>query len=151
MPADIEAFPPGVEYSPKADLRGDVYRPLPKIATGTVDPVVMTDDVPTSYNQTVLDDLNTALASNNAEKVADCFYPEQSNVVAAALLQVKSLRRIDGEIKLAGDPHFVAMSSVTDEKLFSYPSRDLNESKTIKTDEFLVGGGSSGRDTPNED
>ncbi|KAK2611141.1 hypothetical protein N8I77_004516 [Diaporthe amygdali] len=122
MPADIEAFPPDVEHPPKADLRGDVYRLLPKIAPGTVDPAVMTGDRPASYTQTVLDGLNTALASNDAEKIW---------VLSTWVNQI------------AEQPE--------DEKLLSYPGRDLDESKTIKTDVLIVGGGSSGRDTPNKD
>lgn len=125
-----EAFPPGAEYPPRADLRKDVYRPLPKIAPGTVDPAGMTGDVPLTQTQEVLDVLNAALASNDAEKVAGCFFPEQAfwrdivaltshlrtfiqpGVVAAALLQLKGLRGIEGGIKISGDPHFVVMSPV---------------------------------------
>lgn len=114
MPVDSDAFPPGVEYPPRFDLRKDVYRPLPKIAPGTVDPAALSGDVPKARAQALLDTLNAALASNDAEKVAGCFYPEQAfwrdiialtshlrtfampRVIAAALLRLKSLRGIEG-------------------------------------------------------
>lgn len=138
-----EAFPPGAEYPPRADLRKDVYRPLPKIAPGTVDPAGMTGDVPLTQTQEVLDVLNAALASNDAEKVAGCFFPEQAfwrdivaltshlrtfiqpGVVAAALLQLKGLRGIEGGIKISGDPHFVVMSPVMVSDKMAYPESPL--------------------------
>lgn len=130
MSVDTKAFPPGAEYPPRADLRKDVYRPLPKIAPGIVDPAAMAGDASTNHAQAVLDALNAALASNDANKVADCFYPEQAfwrdivaftshlrtfiqpDVVANALLQMKSLRGIEGGIGIKGDPHFVVMNPV---------------------------------------
>lgn len=130
MSTRLDDFPPGEEYPPRADLRKDVYRPLPKIAPGTVDPAALTGDVPANYAQALLSDVNAALASSDAEKLADCFYPEQAfwrdivaltshlrsfakpNVVAAALLGLKPLRGIEGKIELAGDPHFAVMSPV---------------------------------------
>lgn len=127
--ARLDNFPPGEEYPPRADLRKDVYRRLLKIDPGTIDPAAMTGDVPAIYAQTVLRAVNAALASSDAEKLAECFYPEQAfwrdivaltshlrsftkpNVVAAALLQLKSLR-VMGKIELAGNPHFAVMSPV---------------------------------------
>lgn len=129
---------PGMEYPPKADLRKDVYRPLPKVAPGTIDPAAMTGDSPATHAQAALAAFNTALASNDAEKLADCFYPEQAfwrdivaltshlrtlmqpNVIAAALLRLKSLRGVEGEIELAGDPHFAIMSPVMVSRVESY-------------------------------
>jgi len=128
MSVDPEAFPPGAEYPPRADLRKDVYKPLPKIVPGTIDAAAMMGDLPDTHAQAVLDTLNAALSSNDAEKVSGCFYPEQAfwrdivaltshlrtfiqpDVIAAALLQMKSFRGIDGEIKISGDPHFVVMN-----------------------------------------
>lgn len=130
MSVDAKAFPPGVEYPPRADLRKDVYRPLPKIAPGIVDPAAVAGDAPSDRAQAVLDVLSAALASNDANKVAGCFYPEQAfwrdivaftghlrtfiqpHAVATALLQMKSLRGIEDGIRISGDPHFVVMSPV---------------------------------------
>lgn len=78
MPAVLENVPPGVQYPPKADLRKNIYRPLPKIASGTIDPTTMTSDVSTAHAKAALDALNAALASGDAEKVSDSFYPEQA-------------------------------------------------------------------------
>lgn len=129
MPALVsEAIQPGVEYPEKVDLRKDVYKPLPKVAPGTVDPAAMDGGAPGTAAQAVLDALNAALASNDTKQVADCFYPEQAywrdivaltshlrtfsqpQVVAAALLGTKSLRGIEGGLEMSGDPHFAVMS-----------------------------------------
>lgn len=121
-------IPPGVEWPPKFDLRKDIYEPLPKIAPGTVDPATMAGDAPTIQAQAALDAVNAALASNDEEKLAECFFTEQAfwrdivaftahlrtfmqaEVVAAALLRMKGLRELDGRIELEGEPHFVVMS-----------------------------------------
>jgi hypothetical protein len=120
----------GAEYPLKADLRKDVSKPLPKVVPGTVDPASMTGDVPTIHAKAVLDTFNVALASNDAEKLASCFYAEQAywrdivaftshlrtlqkpQVVAAALLQTIALRGLASDIELAGDARFVVMSPV---------------------------------------
>lgn len=130
MPTVLEDVPPGVEYPPRADLRKDIYRPLPKIVPGTIDPAAMTSGMSAAYAKAALDALNAALASGDAARLAGCFYPEQAfwrdivaltshlrtfiqpRVVAAALLKLKSLREIEGEIELTGDPHFAVMSPV---------------------------------------
>jgi hypothetical protein len=130
MSVDPEAFPPGTEYPPRADLRKDIYKLLPKIVPGTIDPAAMMGDLPATHTQAVLDTLNAALSSNDADKLSGCFFPEQAfwrdivaltsslrtfiqpDVVAAALLQMKSLQGMDGEIKISGGPHFVVMNSV---------------------------------------
>lgn len=130
MPLHPEVVPPGVEYPEKVDLRKDVYKPLPKVTPGTVDPAAMADGVSRTEAQAVLDALNTALANNDAEKVADCFYPEQTfwrdivaftshlrtfsepQIVAAALLGMKSLRGIEGKLEISGEPHFTVISPV---------------------------------------
>lgn len=116
MSTRLDQFPPGVEYPPKADLRRDLYRPLPKIPPGTVDPAEMAGDVPLAQAQAVVDALNAALSSNDADELADCFYPDQafwrdivaltshlrtliqSTAIADALLHLNSLRVIEGAI-----------------------------------------------------
>jgi hypothetical protein len=104
---------------------------LPIVAPGTVDPASMTGaDNVASQASAVLDALNAALAADDAEKLASCFYQEQAfwrdivaltshlrtfampSVIAAAFLRMRALRRIEDKIELAGDPHFSVMSPV---------------------------------------
>ncbi|KAF2871931.1 hypothetical protein BDV95DRAFT_606500 [Massariosphaeria phaeospora] len=118
------------EYPRKADLRNEVSRPLPKVTPGTIDPATMTGDAPITQARAVLDALNSAIASNDAEKLAECFYAEQAywrdivaltshlrtltmpGVIAAALLHLISLRGLEGRIELVGDAHFAVVSPV---------------------------------------
>jgi hypothetical protein len=90
----------------------------------------MVGDAPAAQARTVLDTFNAALASNDAEKLASCFYEEQAywrdivaltshlrtierpRVVAAALLKMIALRGLTGEFELAGDPYFAVISPV---------------------------------------
>ncbi|KAF2823555.1 FAD/NAD(P)-binding domain-containing protein [Ophiobolus disseminans] len=118
------------EYPPKADLRKDVSKPLPKVAPGTIDPASMAGDAPIAEAKTVLRSFNEALASNDAAALANCLYDEQAywrdfgaltshlrtfkapRVVAAALLDTIALRGLEGDIELAGDAHFAVLSPV---------------------------------------
>ncbi|KAL9619563.1 MAG: hypothetical protein Q9160_005839 [Pyrenula sp. 1 TL-2023] len=118
------------EYPRKADLRKDVSKPLPKIAPWTIDPASMDGDVSNTQAKTALDAFNAALASNDAEALANCFYTEQAywrdivaltghlrtlampRVVATAMLQMAALRKIVGKLEVAGDAHFTVMSPV---------------------------------------
>lgn len=122
MSTHLDQLPPGIEYPPKADLRRDVYRPLPKIPPGTVNPANVAGDVPLARAQAVVNALNAALSSNNADDLADCFYPDQAfwrdivaltshlrtliqpKAIAGALLQLNSLRVIEGAIEISGEP-----------------------------------------------
>ncbi|KAF2962717.1 hypothetical protein GQX73_g10854 [Xylaria multiplex] len=124
-------FPVGVEYPPKADLRKDVHKSFPTIAPGAIDPASMIDGKPAIQAQVVLDALNEALISNDTKKLAGLFYAEQAfwkdiaaltshlrtftkpDVIAAALVQLKAARQIEGTIKLARDPQFVVLSPET--------------------------------------
>lgn len=130
MPIVSKAVPPGAEYPPKADLRRDVYKPLPKVTPGTVDPAEMVGDVPVARAQAALTALNAALLSNDAEKLADCFFQDQAfwrdivaltshlrtffqpKAIADALLHTNSLLRIEGPLEITGEPHFAVMSPV---------------------------------------
>lgn len=125
MSANFDQFPPGVEYPPKADLRKDVYRALPKTPPGTVNPAEMAGDAPLAQAQAVVDALNEALATNNTHDLAECFYPDQafwrdivaltshsrtfiqSKAIADALLHLNSLRVIQGAVEINSEPHFV--------------------------------------------
>ncbi|KAI9712011.1 MAG: hypothetical protein M1820_001719 [Bogoriella megaspora] len=120
----------GAEYPRKANLREDVSRPLPKVVPGTVDPASMSGGAATVQVRAVLEEFNAALATNDVEKLAGCFYIEQafwrdmvaltshlrtfttSRVVAAALLQTTVLRNLSDRIRLAGDAHFVVINPV---------------------------------------
>ncbi|TGJ78431.1 hypothetical protein E0Z10_g10326 [Xylaria hypoxylon] len=129
--ADYAAFPPGVEYPSKADLRKDVHKSLPTITPGAIDPASIAGDMPAVQAKAALDAVNAALASNDAKKLASLFYAEQAfwkdiaaltnhlrtfttpSVVAAALLQMKVARQIEGNVELARDPDFVVLSPAT--------------------------------------
>lgn len=78
MSVRLDDFPPGEEYPPRADLRKDVYSPLPKIVPSTIDPAAIMGDVPAIYARALLRDGNAALASSDAEKLAECFYLEHA-------------------------------------------------------------------------
>ncbi|KAI1409052.1 hypothetical protein F5Y13DRAFT_171064 [Hypoxylon sp. FL1857] len=128
--ANSGEIPPGVEWPRKADLRKDIYKPLPKVTPGTVDPSVMTGDVPTTRARAVVDAFSDALLSNDAEKLAGCFFPEQAfwrdivaltshlrsismpKAVAAALIHTKNSQGIADKVKLAGEAHFVVINPV---------------------------------------
>lgn len=128
--ADHETVLPGVEYPPRADLRRDIYRPLPVVAPGTVDADVLSADTirQKEIAQTVIDRLNAALDNNDALALADCFHEGQAfwrdivaltchlrtfsmpKVVAAALLHMKAQRGIEGHLKINGAPHFAVVN-----------------------------------------
>ncbi|KAI0010778.1 hypothetical protein F4779DRAFT_576077 [Xylariaceae sp. FL0662B] len=126
---DSEVTLPG-EYPPKADLRKDVYRPLPKIAPGTVDPSTMVGDTPTTEAKSAVDAFNAALLRNDAEKLASCFYSEQAfwrdivaltshlrtfsmpSIIAAALLRMNKLRGVAGNVQFTGEAHFSVINPV---------------------------------------
>ncbi|KAK9782254.1 putative FAD/NAD(P)-binding domain-containing protein [Seiridium cardinale] len=121
------SVPPGVEYPPKADLRKDVYRALPRIVPGTVNPAAMSSEAASSQAQVVLDAFNAALGHNDVDMLASCFYAEQAfwrdivaltghlrsfakpKVVAAALLHTIGLRGIAGTVEFSGNAHFAVM------------------------------------------
>lgn len=90
----------------------------------------MTGDIATAQVQTVLDAFNAALASNNAEGLAKCFYAEQafwrdivaltshlrtiakSDIIASALLERHAVQQISGKVELEKDAQFSVMSPV---------------------------------------
>lgn len=128
MSVNFDHLPPGVEYPPRADLRREVYRPLPKIPPGTVNPAEITEDVPLAQAQLAVNALNAALNSNNTGDLAKCFYPDQAfwrdivaltshlrtliqpKAIADALLHLNSLRMTEGGVEISGKPHFVVMN-----------------------------------------
>jgi len=90
----------------------------------------MTDDVTKTQVSTILATFNAAIASNDVENLASCFYAEQAYwrdtvaltshlrtfenpyVVAAALLEMVGLRGLVGGLELVGEAHFAVMSPV---------------------------------------
>jgi hypothetical protein len=121
-----EEILPGAEYPPRADLRREIYQPLPKVAPGTIDPASITGDVATDVVKAAVAALNAALLSKDAEKLADCFSEEQAfwrdnlaltahlrtfrhnRVISEALLLMDSLRTISGGFEVSGEPRFIA-------------------------------------------
>ncbi|KAF2445316.1 FAD/NAD(P)-binding domain-containing protein [Karstenula rhodostoma CBS 690.94] len=134
--------PLNTEYPPKADLR-NVSRPLPKVPPGTVNPASMDSSVIMMCAKSAVDVFNTALSSNDVDKLSACFYEQtywrdiaaltshlrtiySSRVVASALLQTIILRGLEGKFELANDPSFAVMGpfmvlSTWVEDLIQYP------------------------------
>jgi hypothetical protein len=90
----------------------------------------MTGNAPTIQAKDVLATFNAALASNDAGRLASCFYPDQAywrdivaltshlrtlerpQVIATALLELIALRGLAGDIELTREVHFAVMSPV---------------------------------------
>ncbi|KAI1661103.1 hypothetical protein F4813DRAFT_399170 [Daldinia decipiens] len=122
--------PLDVEWPLKADLRKDIYKPLPKIIPGAVNTDEMAGDMPTIQAKVVVDAFKNALLSNDVEKLVNCFYTEQAywldivaltshlrsfsrpSTISEALLHMKYLRGVVGNIELAGDAQFAVISPV---------------------------------------
>lgn len=122
-------YPPA-DYPPAADLRAELVKhPLPTIpADINVD--ALSGEQRTSIAKGVLENLNHALYSSNADALARCFFPDQAywkdvlaltwhlrtfsgaRTVAAALAKLTALRKIEGEVKLEGEPMWVRVSPV---------------------------------------
>ncbi|KAK3681771.1 hypothetical protein B0T22DRAFT_472802 [Podospora appendiculata] len=121
-------------YPPRADLRKMVReQPPPFVAPGTVDPASMGGDEPTKQAVLVLEKLNAALAADDAVALAGCFLGGSAShaywrdqlaltwhlrtftgpgVIAASLLETKTLRGLDGGFKLEGTATFMPVSPV---------------------------------------
>jgi hypothetical protein len=87
---------------------------LPEIASGTVNPESMTGTAPSIQTTTVLSALNEALAKDDVNKLASCFFAEQafsgSSIIAAALRHLVELRGLEKKIQLIGNAKFSVMS-----------------------------------------
>jgi hypothetical protein len=120
-----------VEYPAKGDLRTMMSQnPVPTITPGTVDPASMGDGEPTKQARAVLQTLNVALVSNDAQTLESCFYPGQAywkdllaltyhtrtfstpGVIAASLLETASLRELPGGFELQGAALFIPATPV---------------------------------------
>ncbi|KAI1319509.1 hypothetical protein F5Y16DRAFT_101419 [Xylariaceae sp. FL0255] len=127
---DYEAFPPGIEYPIKADLRKDVQKPLPVVTPGTIDPAEMVGDKPAAQARAVLHDLNSSLASGDVKMLASLFHEKQTfwkdvaaltnhhrtfttpNIIATALAHVSTERHLEGSIEFHGAPQFIVVNPV---------------------------------------
>lgn len=117
------------ENPPRAKLQHLVTQaPLPEIAPGTVDPALMGGSEPLKVALAVLNNLNTALAAEDTEKLKMSLFAEQAywrdqlaltyhlrtfatpSVVAASFLETKKLRGLKGDIKLEGNPQFIPVT-----------------------------------------
>lgn len=105
-------------------------QPLPFIAPGTVDLASMSGNEPTKQALDLLSTINTALSTDDADKLAGCFYDGQAywkdqlaltyhlrtfsspGVIAAGLLETKKLRGLTGEFKLSGAAQFIPATPV---------------------------------------
>lgn len=123
------AFPLHEEYPPRADLlKMMAQQPLPVIAPGTVDAASLADDEPTKQALAVLEAFNAALAADDDEALESCFFADQSywrdqlaltyhlrtfttpSVIAASLLETKTLRGLTKGLEIDGEARFIPAS-----------------------------------------
>ncbi|KAK6084454.1 flavin-containing monooxygenase [Seiridium cupressi] len=159
---DTMSVPPGVEYPQKADLHKNVYRPLPRIAPGTVNPAAMSSEaarlrgiagtVEFSGNAHFAV-MGPTMAFANVEMFIDWRNSFQTNSPALGcsgklfLLPVKSegngpvLRKI-----WVLSTWIETLSEQTeDETVLSSPNKSL-VANTVNNDAFMAGAGSFGLD-----
>lgn len=118
------------DHPPRGDLRAMMdENPLPAIATGLINPELMTGDEATTQAWAVLNRLNVALGSGDAKALEACFYTEQAywkdqlaftwhlrtfsgpDSIAASLLETAKLRRLAG-IEVDGAAVFLPATPV---------------------------------------
>ncbi len=122
----VEPSNPGpaqpVDSPPAGDLRKMMKeQPLPNIPKDLIDLGHLSNENATWKAEIFLFQLNTALRSGDASSVEDCFYAPQAywkdllaltwhfrtftsaGSIAAALLELKKLRGLDGLIEMDGD------------------------------------------------
>jgi|SRR3569833_1176246 len=118
------------ERPAKADLRKDLYRPLPFIVPGTVDPASLPETEATKEANAVLLTFNEALDARDPNKLETCFFSGQAfwrdmlalsyhlrtftgpGVIAAALLETTELRTLTQNLKLVGSAKFIPATPV---------------------------------------
>ncbi|KAI5456708.1 hypothetical protein BGZ63DRAFT_467875 [Mariannaea sp. PMI_226] len=118
------------EFPPRADLRQLMAeQPMPVLAPGTVDSASMAGEQPTKIAIDILEVLNTALAADDAERLASLFYDQaywkdilaltyhlrtfnSPSVVAASLIETKKLRGLVDGFKLEGSAVFIPATPV---------------------------------------
>lgn len=119
------------EYPAQADLRTMMKEmPLPTLAPGLIDPTCMTGEEVTGKAKIVVKQFNAALASQDPETLASCFYTSQAywkdivaltyhlrtfttpGVIAAALIKTSSSRKIENGFTVDGAATFVPITPV---------------------------------------
>jgi ketosteroid isomerase-like protein len=113
-------------YPPKADLRKEVFQPLPVIPPGTVDAASLSDEEATKIAVAALGAFNAAVETNDAVKLVGCFHSGHTfwrdmvaltahlrtfkgrDQIAAAFLETKNQRKISGQFKIEGSAHLVS-------------------------------------------
>jgi hypothetical protein len=104
--------------------------PLPMLAPGLIDPASITGNAATKQAQSVLSTFNSALAANDCDLLASCFFEGQAywkdqlaltyhlrtfksaGVIAASLLETKALRNIKELITVDGAAMFLPATPV---------------------------------------
>ncbi|KAJ0422217.1 monooxygenase [Aspergillus carlsbadensis] len=120
------------ENPARADLRKMMdQNPLPTLPLNLVDPSSMAGDEATTQARSILDRLNTALVTGDANALQDCFYTEQSYwkdqlaltwhlrtfsgapTIAAGLIETARLRKVEGKgIEVDGAAVFLPATPV---------------------------------------
>ncbi|KAB8231633.1 uncharacterized protein BDW43DRAFT_320665 [Aspergillus alliaceus] len=114
------------EFPPRADLRQMMaQQPLPTIPSSMIDPTSMASDEATKQARAVLKRLSAALADDDANALQGCFFDNQAywkdqlaltyhlrtfntpRIIAASLLETKTLRNVKGEITVEGAAIFL--------------------------------------------
>ncbi|KAL3481108.1 monooxygenase [Aspergillus californicus] len=122
---------PQGEYPPRADLRKMMdQKPVPTLTPGLIDPSSMAGDEATNQARAVLRNLNTALATDNANTLEDCFYADQAywkdqlaltwhlrtfsgpSTITASLLETVKLRNVSVQIEVDGGAVFLPATPV---------------------------------------
>lgn len=123
---------PETEYPQAASLLAMMNeKPLPQITLDTLERIgleALAGDQAAATAQKVLDEVNRALASKDADRLANCFLEEQSywrdqlaftwhlrtfytpHVCASSLVETASLRGIDKSFAVDGSPQFIPAS-----------------------------------------
>lgn len=142
------------EYPQAASLLAMMNeKPLPKIAPDTLEGIgleALAGDQAAATAQKVLDEVNSALTSKDADRLANCFLEEQSywrdqlaftwhlrtfytpRGCASNMVETASLRGIDKRFVVDGSPQFIPASptlvSNFDFLLIAVPTRLISES-----------------------
>lgn len=121
----------GTEFPPRGNLRKMMEeQPLPGLTPGLIDPNSMSGDEPTRQAQAILDQFNAAVASNDANALQECFYPDQAywkdslaltyhlrtfkspDVISASFIETKVQRGIPVGLEIDGGAIFLSVTPI---------------------------------------